>query len=256
MNALRGKLALGLLALTVLVLMAALLLVAPASSRPAPAPAVVSPPTPAAPAPARGRIVLSFDDYPFPDSSPQLLQVLAELRVPATFFCVGDKLEVHPEFAAQALYLGHELENHTYNHQRLTTCTRAQINRELRLCSRVIESLTGSTPRFLRSPGGRSTAAIRREAAACGLECVDPWVRSIKDLGRTRGQIVDQCLRSARDGVILSLHDGLPQTSEALRMVVPTLRARGYEFVRLDELLPARPAGDPRGTSSPAQTLY
>jgi len=243
MNAFRGQLANGLTALTALALLAALLLTGPAQSGPrppAPPPSGILPGSALLPvvAAAPRRIALTFDDYPFPGATPRLLEALARQNVRATFFCVGDKLETHPEFAAQALYLGHELENHTYNHRRLTTCTPRQINRELRLCSRVVQGLTGRRPRFLRSPGGRSTPVIRREAADCGLFCVDPLVSNIGDMTRTEQEIMSRCLREARDGAVFSLHDGMPETMGALARVVPLLRARGYEFVTLDELLP------------------
>jgi len=184
-------------------------------------------------------IALSFDDFPFPQGTPKLLEVLATEKVRVTFFTIGRKLEKHPEFAAQALYHGHALENHTYDHVRLTTRPLGEVRADLRRCNVVIRDLTGVAPHYLRSPGGRSTPAIRREAAACGLLCVDPLVANIGDMNKSSATITQRCQNRARDGVIFSLHDGVPATMAALPKVIHTLRGQGYEFVTVHELLQA-----------------
>jgi peptidoglycan-N-acetylglucosamine deacetylase len=192
---------------------------------------------------AKKCIALTFDDFPFPDATPKLLEVLAAQDVHVTFFAIGHKLKDHPEFAAQALYQGHSLENHTFDHPRLTTCTPDQIRRELTLCNQVIRDLTGSAPRYLRSPGGRSTPTIRREAATCGLECVDTMVTNIGDMAHTTAEIVKRCSEGAHPGAIFSLHDGVPETIEALPIVITKLRHQGYQFVTVQQLLRGNESG-------------
>jgi peptidoglycan/xylan/chitin deacetylase (PgdA/CDA1 family) len=186
---------------------------------------------------AKRLIALTFDDFPFPDATPKMLEVLAEQQVQVTFFTIGHKLTEHPEFAAQALYQGHALENHTYDHVRLIYCTPEQIHRELSLCNQVIRDLTGVAPHYLRCPGGRSNATIDQEALANGLQCVDPLVTDIGDMGKSPAAIVRRCEADAHPGAIFSLHDGVPETMAALPIVIPYLRSKGYEFVTVERLL-------------------
>jgi len=188
-------------------------------------------------------IALTFDDFPFPDETPKLLEALAPLNAPVTFFAIGHKLKDHPEFAAQALYQGHALENHTYDHVRLITLTPEQIRVDLTKCNQVIRDLTGVAPRYLRSPGGRSTPTIRREALACGLLCVDPLVTNIGDMAHTSAEIVQRCQDGAHPGAIFSLHDGVPETIAALPIVISKLRHQGYQFVTVEKLLRGNAAG-------------
>jgi peptidoglycan/xylan/chitin deacetylase (PgdA/CDA1 family) len=188
----------------------------------------------------RKPIALAFDDFPFPDETPKLLEALARCNVQVTFFAIGHKLKEHPEFAAQALYQGHDIENHTFDHVRLIYCTPAQIHYELQTCNQVIQNLTGVPPHFLRCPGGRSNAAIRKEALACGLECVDTRVTNTGDMDVTASQLIERCKERAHSGAILSLHDGVPATIAAMPTIVSLLRSKGYQFETVDQMLRKR----------------
>ena len=185
----------------------------------------------------RKLIALAFDDFPFPDRSPRLLEVLARLHVPATFFAIGHKVREYPDVVALALTQGHSIQNHTYHHIRLADLPAERVREELNLCSQAIRDYTGVTPRFLRAPHAASNATVNREAKRCGLTCIDPIVTNIYDMTASSETIYRRCLQMAKPGAILALHDGLATTTEAMPRVIAELRNKGYEFVTVDQLL-------------------
>jgi peptidoglycan/xylan/chitin deacetylase (PgdA/CDA1 family) len=199
-------------------------------------------------------IALSFDDFPFPNGTPQLLQELARAQVRVTFFAIGHKVREYPDLVALALTQGHSIQNHTYHHVRLTDLTPDQVREELNMCSKVIRDFTGVTPRYLRAPHAASNATVDREARRCGLLCVDPVVTNVFDMTATSGTIYSRCLQRAKPGAILAMHDGLPATLDALPRVIAALRNKGYEFVTVDQLLggQARP-GQPQSAAAERQ---
>ena len=179
-------------------------------------------------------IALTFDDGPDPARTPALLDALAELDCKATFFCVGASVDEHPSLAARMVREGHEIGNHTYTHRYLPTTRSKSVEKELRLTDRAIAKATGVTPTLARPPwGGRSpwtVRAFRRLAKRVVL-----WdVNSFDWKDEPAGEVARRVLERARPGSIVLMHDGGRDhsiTVDAVRMLVPELRARGYELV-------------------------
>lgn len=202
----------------------------------------------------RKLIALAYDDFPFPTRSPKLLEALAQARVPVTFFAIGHKVQAYPDVVVRAFIEGHSIQNHTYNHVRLADLTAAQVHDELNECSRAIQELTGVAPQYLRAPHAASNAIVNREARLGGVTCVDPIVTNVFDMSTSAEVTYRRCLQRAKPGSILALHDGLPRTIAVMPRVIAALRAQGYEFVTVDELLggdavgpTARPTGAATG---------
>ena len=188
----------------------------------------------------RPRVALTFDDGPDPDHTPALLDVLAEVGAPATFFVVGNRVDANPELTARIAREGHELGNHTYNHPYLPLSRSRRVATELRAADHAIERATGITPTLARPPyGGRSPRNVRvfdRHAKRLVL-----WdVNSFDWKGITAEAIALRVLARVRPGSIILLHearDGGDVTIEAVRMLVPALRARGYEMSTVSRTL-------------------
>ncbi len=185
----------------------------------------------------RKLIALAFDDFPFPNRTRQLLDELNKARVPATFFAIGHKVKEYPDVVALALTGGHSIQNHTYRHMRLEDLTAEQVHEELNLCNQVIRDFTGVTPRYLRAPHAASNPTVNREARQCGLTCLDPVVTNVYDMTANSDTVYKRCLQRAKPGAVLVMHDGLAPTVAAMPRVIAALRAQGYEFVTVDQLL-------------------
>ncbi len=182
-------------------------------------------------------IALAFDDFPFALHTPKTLDTLKELGIPVTFFAIGFKVTGFPHLAQRATAEGHNVQNHTYSHSRLTGLEDWIITDEIQRSAAAIEVATGLRPHLLRAPGGQSDAHIRALAWQAHHILVEGLV-TIGDYALSDAETVRQrVLTRAKPGCIISLHDGVSSTIEALPGIVSVLRAKGYTFVTVDELI-------------------
>ncbi|MEO8700588.1 MAG: polysaccharide deacetylase family protein [Kofleriaceae bacterium] len=186
------------------------------------------------------RIALTFDDGPDPDRTPALLDALAELGVKATFFVLGKQVDAHPELVARMVREGHELGNHTYNHRYLPLARSRSVAKELAATDAAIERAVGFVPAIARPPyGGRSPRNVRVfERSAKRLVLWD--VNSFDWKGAPADEIARRVVERTRRGSIILMHEareGGEVSVEAVRQLVPELRARGYEFATVTRTL-------------------
>ena len=184
---------------------------------------------------------LTFDDGPN-SQTPELLAVLEELGVPATFFLVGANVQECPEEARMILEAGHAVGCHTMFHtysrlKESTDYVERDVERFLQSMREVDPAFTTSLYRF---PGGSSSYPSRTKRFVCslGLAWFD-WDVSNKDAkqafdsDREQLELTIRRIDSAGDVIILLMHEGKARTRRVLPDVVAYLRERGYEFRRL-----------------------
>jgi peptidoglycan/xylan/chitin deacetylase (PgdA/CDA1 family) len=184
-------------------------------------------------------VALTFDDGPDPARTPALLDALAELDAPATFFVLGQKVKGAPVLTARIAREGHELGNHTYRHPYLPLTRSKAVAAELTATDAEIERATGVIPTVARPPyGGRSPRNVRvfdRLAKRVVL-----WdVNSFDWRGKTAVEIAERVVARTRPGSIILMHearDGGEITVEAVRLIVPALRARGFALTTVSGL--------------------
>lgn len=186
------------------------------------------------------RIALTFDDGPHPTRTDEILDILAEYHVRATFFLVGENAEWFPEIVAREAREGHELGNHSYSHADLSRADYGTICREIDAGERAIWENFEYRPRLLRPPGGCYGDALVRAAAERDYSLVC-WSVDTRDWAHTPVDvIVRNVTEHAGSGDILLFHDyiaGDSPTPAALRILIPRLLAEGYEFVTVSELM-------------------
>ncbi|WP_438827402.1 polysaccharide deacetylase family protein [Streptomyces otsuchiensis] len=187
-------------------------------------------------------VALTFDGGPS-EPTPDLLDLLLEEDVPVTFFLEGDgHVDTYPETVVRMVEEGHEIANHTWNHPVLTDLTEAEIRAEIEPLQELIEEITGITPDLMRPPQGRTSDEVSEIMRDLGLAQI-LWSVTAKDYETTDTElIVERVLDGAeRDGVIL-LHERYAGTIPAVPEIITELRARGYTFVTVSQLMaPAVP---------------
>ncbi|MCK9932835.1 polysaccharide deacetylase family protein [Frankia sp. Mgl5] len=202
-------------------------LAAPAAGRRSGAVSRVRGARPAAPANA---IALTIDDGPHPVWTPRILEVLRGNGVRATFFVIGVQAKAHPELVRRILAEGHTVGNHSLDHPTpFGAGSAATVAREISAAQAIITAAGGVAPRYFRSPGGDWSPTVLAAAAAQHLTPVG-WSVDPRDWTRPGVASIVRTLTGARAGDILLCHDGggdRSQTVEALRQVLPALRARG-----------------------------
>ncbi|GGU48360.1 polysaccharide deacetylase family protein [Streptomyces lavendofoliae] len=182
-------------------------------------------------------IALTFDAGPGKDT-PELLDILREENVPATFFLLGSKhVDRYPDVVRRIAAEGHEVANHTWSHRILTDLEPGEIRQELSRTQEAIERLTGRTPTLMRPPQGRTDDTVSGISRELGLAQV-LWSVTAKDYSTTDSALIRQrTLDGAkRDGIIL-LHDIYDGTVPAVPGIIDELKKRGFTFVTVPQLL-------------------
>jgi peptidoglycan/xylan/chitin deacetylase (PgdA/CDA1 family) len=181
-------------------------------------------------------IALTFDDGPDPTWTPQILSVLEQYHVPATFFEIGTEVAAHPATTAAVAAAGFPVEDHTYTHPDLTTLTAAQVGAQIDQTQQVITSVTGVAPTCVRPPYNAWNASVLNQINERGLATmsysIDPRDWSLPGVSA----IVNTVLSTAIPGGVIDFHDGGGNRSEtvaALPAVITGLQARGYSFVSI-----------------------
>ncbi len=187
----------------------------------------------------RSVLALTFDDGPAPPHTDRILEVLAREKVPAAFFCLGRDAARHPELVRRMQREGHLVGSHTQNHANLLFCLPGRSRREILEGQASMARILGQEPRWFRPPFGMRTPWTVRQARDLGMttalwsNCPRDWqLPGAEVLAR---RVVDR----ARPGDVVLLHDGggdRSQTVQALEILIPELRRKGFEFVRLDAL--------------------
>lgn len=188
----------------------------------------------------RRAVALTFDDGPDPARTPALLDALGAMSAPATFFLLGRCVEQAPELAARMTREGHEVGNHTYAHPYLPLRRSRDVARELARTDELIERATGVVPTIARPPyGGRSPRNVRAFDRAHKRTVL--WdLNSFDWRGKSADVVAERVVSRARPGSIILMHearDGGEVTVEAVRQIVPGLRARGFELTTVSGLL-------------------
>ena len=185
------------------------------------------------------KVALTFDDGPHPRYTHQILEILKEYGVTATFFVIGINASRYPDALAELSESGCEIGNHTYSHNNIRYAGREQVEQEIQKCQNEIASRTGQTPTLFRPPEGRFNCYLE-EAAACLDYRIILWSIDTKDWAHTPPDvIVREVLAQLDHGDIILMHDyvsGQNTTCDALRTLIPTLLNMGYEFVSVSEL--------------------
>jgi peptidoglycan/xylan/chitin deacetylase (PgdA/CDA1 family) len=185
----------------------------------------------------RRLIALTFDDGPYPFYTPLLLHVLDRSHVSATFFCVGRSAQEFPELIDLIIASGDEIGNHTFNHYKLNGLSDEQIAEQIMEGGAILSTFVGRPLDLFRPPHGRYDKRVLEIAAAMGYRTVF-WNDSPEDTKNISPALeVQRVLAQARPGGIVLLHSGQYRTIEALPVIIDRLRAEGYTFVTVDQLL-------------------
>jgi peptidoglycan/xylan/chitin deacetylase (PgdA/CDA1 family) len=158
---------------------------------------------------SRDAVGLTFDDGPDPDTTPAVLDVLAEHDARATFFCIGERAERHRALVARIVDEGHRVENHTYGHPNgFYFFGSKRMTREIERAQEILRNASGESPGWFRAPAGIRNPWLQVVLDRLGLALVS-WTRRgfdtvSTDPARVLGRLADGV--RARD--ILLLHDG------------------------------------------------
>jgi peptidoglycan/xylan/chitin deacetylase (PgdA/CDA1 family) len=191
----------------------------------------------------RRAIALTFDDGPS-ESTLQLLDVLDHSQAPATFFFCGANVRRLPAVAREVARRGHQIGNHSDSHDRFYLRSAGFIRDEVVRAQGTITDATGVTPVLLRAPYGVRWFGLRAVQRQLGLTGV-MWTALGLDWKLPAEGICRRLGRAAQNGAIFCLHDGretrpdpdIRPTLEAVRRLLAELRAKGFHFETVSQIL-------------------
>lgn len=173
------------------------------------------------------KIYLTFDDGPVPGVTPAALSVLKQFNIKATFFCVGENVQKHPEVFQQVISEGHSIGNHTFHHvDGWNTSTRTYL-REVQQCAEMF------TSKLFRPPYGRMRPP-QRKAIQRKYKIV-LWDVLTYDFDKELNgeQCLQLALKNSREGSVVVFHDSEKAKERmlyALPKFIEKMKARGFEF--------------------------
>lgn len=177
-------------------------------------------------------VALTFDDGPS-EYTKRILRTLKQYDSVATFFVVGNRVELFEDVLKEEVEIGCEIGNHTYEHKVLTELNAEQIWLQIYRTNEAVKKVTGEYPTLMRPPCGydnRSTNCI----IAMPLIL---WSVDTKDWQTQNCYCsVQTVLENVKDGDIILMHDMYEASAEAVETIVPSLIAEGYQLVTVSEL--------------------
>jgi len=191
-------------------------------------------------------IALTFDDGPNPIYTPQVLKILNDHQVKATFFLIGQQAQAYPELVQQIKARGHGLGNHSFSHAfNLSLMPREEIRREILKAQEVLFRITGEYPTLFRSPLGWVSRELEAVCHDLSLPIINGSIKAGDVSLPGTEHILSAVLDWVQAGDIIILHDAggfgfyrdRTQTLQALPVILETLKERGYRFVTVPELL-------------------
>ncbi|MFZ0558920.1 MAG: glycosyltransferase [Methylovirgula sp.] len=200
----------------------------------------------------KSKLALTFDDGPDPTWTPQILDILKQKHVRATFFIVGENAGAYPDIVQREYDEGHDIGDHTFTHPNVVELPLSMARLEINATRRLFEAITGHSMRLFRAPflgDSDPTTYDELEPVAVAQQMgfvtvglrIDPddWLRPPAQT------IIDRILKQVADrnpddfGNVILLHDAggdRSETVKALPRLIDALRAEGYELVPVSEL--------------------
>lgn len=191
-------------------------------------------------------VSITFDDGPTEEDTPEILTILREFGVNATFFLDGENLFQNPDIAHAILMDGHTIGNHSSSHIAPILLSLRRFENQLLHFEEIMTGFGFPTPQLYRPPNGIMTGNQVRLTQSLGYNVImgDVYPR---DAQRVKAaSLYSWVLNDTQPGSIIILHAGVPgnqrrktnmETAKALRKILPAILEEGYEFVDIQSYL-------------------
>lgn len=210
-------------------------------------------------------VAFTFDDGSDGKNITKILQTLKTNNIKATFFITGKAAENHPQWIKSIVTNGHDIGNHSYSHPDFTKTSAAQIKVELDKADAAIKTASGKTTKpYFRAPFGSVNQTMLQAVGNAGYTKTIGWTIDTVDWkGVSSNTITTKVVANATPGMIVLMHagEGATGTPGALQSMITQLKAKGYQFVTISQLLgntttPGTTTGGSQYVVKKGDTLY
>jgi len=167
---------------------------------------------------------------------PQMLEILAQEKVYATFFVTGTWAQKHPDLVRKMAEQGHDIANHGHHHLHLSRASDQVINDELATAEGIIQDAIGRKPTLFSPPYGELDNRVSRIASARGYQVV-MWSLDTIDWQRpSPSTIAQRIIKRLHNDAIVLMHPTAP-TVKALPGMISELKGQGYQIKKVQEII-------------------
>lgn len=186
-------------------------------------------------------VALTYDDGPNEEYTPELLEVLERNNVKATFFLIGNKSEKNLNLTQLILEKGHDLGNHTYDHEILVFKSPSYVRSQIAKTNEILRRAGVDGEIYFRAPYGEKFIVLPYILDQMGMKNILFDVEPQDWRGLESERVVDYILKNTKPGSIILLHDGFEKAgskvAQTTERVIQELKEKGYRFKTVSELL-------------------
>lgn len=154
-------------------------------------------------------VAVTFDDGPDAEVTPEVLRILAACGAQASFFCIAERAQAHPDLIRAMIAAGHHVENHSHGHPwYFAFMGPRRLGREIARAQAALTALAGTPPRYFRAPAGMRNPWLGFALARQGLHLASWTRRGFDTVSRDPERILARLTENLKAGDILLLHDG------------------------------------------------
>lgn len=186
---------------------------------------------------ADNKIAISFDCAYGADYTDSLLATLNEYNVKCTFFVVKFWVDKYPDKVKKIIENGHEIGTHSSTHPNMSKLSSEKIKEELTLSIDAITSLTNTPVNLFRPPFGDYDNDVITIAESLKLYTIQWDVDSLDWKDLSASEITKRVVNKTKSGSIILCHNNGLNTHKALPYILSNLKQKGYEFVKISELI-------------------
>lgn len=183
------------------------------------------------------KIAISFDCAWGVDYTDELLSIMQEENVYCTFFMVEFWAKKYPDYVEKISQFGHEIGTHSATHPYMSKLDKSAIQKELTTSVQAIQSITGKKVEVFRPPYGDYDDLLIDTAMEMGLYTIQWDVDSLDWKNLSATEIVNRVTSKVTNGSIVLFHNQGLHTAKALPTIIKTLKAQGYIFERIGDLI-------------------
>ncbi len=187
-------------------------------------------------------IAISFDDGPATNYTPEILQLLKQDNIKATFFCIGNRIAGNENILKQIKDDGHIIGNHSYSHHFwFDMYSSKKMLDDLKQMDHEMEKVIGVKPKLFRPPYGVTNPNVKKAIINGGYIPVGWSVRSMDTVIKDEKKLLDKINKSIKPGAVFLFHDTSKTTLDALPAFMREVKNSGYAIIPLDKLLDLQP---------------
>lgn len=182
-------------------------------------------------------VAITFDCAWGADDIDEIIEILKQNNVYATFFAVGTWADKYEEQVKMISEAGHQVGNHSNNHAHVNNLSYDANILDMKKCNEKIQNITGNEVKFYRGPYGEYNNIVIKAAENLNMKVIQWDVDTLDYTGKTPDEMCERIRKNIRNGSIILMHNDTEHTAKGLQQIIDEIKNLGYEIVPLEELI-------------------